>query len=81
MSAIAVNIDRRTFALGTFLGAQPLNIISVSAGRTLSKLTSYRDLYGSRTMALLALCAGGALLPVLLKRFMPKKSTGWQSVS
>lgn len=81
MSAIAVNIDRRTFVLGTFIGAQPLNVISVSAGRTLSKLTSYRDLYGPRTMALLALCASGALLPVFLKRFMPKKSTGWRSVS
>lgn len=67
-----VSIDRRTFALGTFIGAQPLNIISVSAGRTLSKLTSYSDLYGPRTFCLLALCAGGALLPVVLKRYMTK---------
>lgn len=76
-----VNIDRRTFAMGTFIGAQPLNIISVSAGRTLSKLTSYRDLYGPRTMALLALCASGALLPVLLKRFMTRRPISWQSAS
>lgn len=75
-----VNIDRRTFVLGTLIGAQPLNIISVSAGRTLSKLTSYRDLYSLRTLALLALCASSALLPVVLKRYMTKRSVSKQSL-
>lgn len=79
MCVSAVNIDRRTFALGTFIGAQPLNIISVSAGRTLSKLTSYRDLYGPRTLLLLTMCACAALTPVFLKRLLSRTRARWQS--
>jgi len=78
-SSPIVNIDRRTFALGTFIGAQPLNIISVSAGRTLSKLTSYRDLYGPRTLLLLTMCACAALTPVFLKRLLSRTRARWQS--
>lgn len=72
-----VNIPFRTFAVGTFVGLQPLNFITVSAGRTLGRLQSYSDLYGPRTILTMAGCAAVALLPVLLKRlFISRRPSG-----
>ncbi len=68
------NVPFRTFAIGTFIGLQPLNIITVSAGRTLGRLQSYSDLYGPRTIMTMGLCAAAALLPVLLKRMLVKRA-------
>jgi uncharacterized membrane protein YdjX (TVP38/TMEM64 family) len=75
-----VNIPFRTFALGTFIGLQPMNFISVSAGRTLGRLQTYSDLYGPRTLLTMAACAAMALLPVLFKRlFLSRRSSGGSS--
>lgn len=71
-----VNIPFRTFAIGTLIGLQPLNFITVSAGRTLGRLQSYSDLYGPRTILTMAGCAAVALLPVLLKRLFISRRPG-----
>ena len=63
----SVNVPFRTFAVGSFVGLQPLNFISVQAGRTLGRLRSFSDLYGPRTLLTMALCGTVALLPALLR--------------
>ena len=63
----------QVFALGSFIGLQPLNFISVSAGRTLGRLNSYSDLYGPKTLLTMLICAGVALLPVALKRWLARR--------
>ena len=40
---------------------------ALQAGRTLSSLRSWRDLYGPRTVLVMLLCAALALLPLALK--------------
>ena len=64
----SVNIPFKTFAVGSFIGLQPLNFISVSAGRTLGKMRSLSDLYSARTLLTMCACACVALLPAALKQ-------------
>jgi uncharacterized membrane protein YdjX (TVP38/TMEM64 family) len=78
-AAPIVNIPFKTFALGTLIGLQPMNFISVSAGRTLGRLQTYSDLYGLRTLLTMAACAAMALLPVLLKRLYLSRRSGSSS--
>ena len=68
LSSCSVNIPFRTFVIGSFVGLQPLNFISVQAGRTLGRLRSFSDLYGPRTLLTMTLCAMVALLPALLRK-------------
>ena len=67
-AARRVNIPFSTFALGSFVGLQPLNVISVSAGRTLGRMKSMSDLYSGRTLLTMMACALLALLPAALKQ-------------
>ncbi len=64
----SVNVPFRTFAVGSFVGLQPLNFISVQAGRTLGRLRSFSDLHGPQTLLTMTLCALVALLPALLRK-------------
>jgi hypothetical protein len=48
---------------------------SIEAGKALTRLKSWRDLYGARTIATMLLCAVLALLPVLLKRWSELRQT------
>ena len=63
-----VNIPFNTFALGSLIGLQPLNFLSVSAGRTLSQIDAMSDLYSMRTLITMMTCAFLALLPAALKQ-------------
>lgn len=63
-----VSIHFSTFAIGSFIGLQPLNFISVSAGRTLGRMHSLGDLYSARTLLTMMGCALLALLPAALKQ-------------
>ncbi len=63
-----VNIPFRTFAVGSLVGLQPMNFISVQAGRTLGRMRSFSDLYGPRTLLTMMLCALVALLPALIRK-------------
>ena len=63
-----VSIPFKTFALGSFIGLQPLNFISVSAGRTLGRMQFMSDLYSMRTLLIMMICALLALLPTALKQ-------------
>lgn len=74
LAAPIVQIPFRTFVVGTLVGLQPLNFITVSAGRTLGRLQNYSDLYGPRTMLTLGACAIVALLPVVAKRLYSRRS-------
>ena len=66
--SLRVNIPFRTFAVGSLVGLQPLNFISVQAGRTLGRMRSLSDLYGPRTLLTMMLCALVALLPALIRK-------------
>ena len=54
--------------MGSLVGLQPLNFITVQAGRTLGHMKSFSDLYGPRTLLTMMLCAMVALLPALIRK-------------
>ncbi|CAL8466066.1 g5602 [Coccomyxa elongata] len=63
-----LQVPFRHFLVSTAVGLQPANIMLVHAGSSLTRLHSWRDLYGPRSILLLALCLAAALLPIFVRR-------------
>ncbi|GAB4818338.1 hypothetical protein N2152v2_005384 [Parachlorella kessleri] len=62
-----VGVPFPTFFIASLVGHQPLNFITVQAGRTLAEIRSMRDLYSPRNVVFMLLIGGVALLPVAFK--------------
>lgn len=66
--AALANISLLTVIWVTLVGTFPLNALCVFAGRQLSSIHSFKDIFSPTIMLLLALLAVVALAPLLIKR-------------
>ena len=71
-----LQIPFKYFVISTAIGLQPTNVVLVQAGASLSSLHSWKDLWGLRSIMLLALCLLAALLPILVRRHWLKIAPG-----
>lgn len=68
-----VGVPFSTFLIATGLGHQPMNLVTIHAGRTLAEVRSMRDLYSPRNVVLMLAIGTVALLPVAIKWLQQRK--------
>lgn len=67
-------IPLRTYVLATFIGIIPGSFVLVNLGGTLGRIESSRDLLSGTTLLAFGLLGVLALVPILLRKKMPKPS-------
>jgi len=66
--AAVVKVPLKTVAWVTFLGTLPLNFLCVMAGKELSTISSYKDIFSPTILLVLALLVVIALAPMLMRK-------------
>lgn len=66
--AAVARVPLKTIAWVTFLGTLPLNFLCVMAGKELSTISSYKDIFSPTILMVLALLVVIAVAPVVLRK-------------
>eukprot|EP00892_Ulva_mutabilis_P004768 jgi/Ulvmu1/2663/UM014_0119.1 len=69
------NVPLGIYTSTVAIGFQPQIFIMISAGRTISQLHSWKDIYHWQSILTLVVCAVFSVLPVLLRRRMARAAT------
>lgn len=71
--AALAGVSLRMFLLTTIIGSLPIMIIYTLAGQELYHLQSWRDIVSFHMLSLLILLAVLAMLPMVVRKFFPKR--------
>jgi uncharacterized membrane protein YdjX (TVP38/TMEM64 family) len=75
-----VQVPFNPFCLGTLVGMIPQSFLAVKAGRTLTSISSLRELYDWQTLGTLGGFGLLALLPVFVKHRLEQSQSGLKIV-
>lgn len=68
MLAAMANVPLFTVIWVTILGTLPLNLLCIFAGQQLSSINSFKEIFSPQIMILLALLAGIAIAPIIIRK-------------
>lgn len=66
--AAVAKVPLKTIAWVTLLGTLPLNFLSVMAGKELSNISSFKDIFSPTILVLLAILVVVAIAPILIRK-------------